>query len=195
MPDAAITAARLWAPLEDSPAWATEVCALCSHPARDTLDDRLIDGVSRAAVAREFGVSPRQVSIHAAHMARQLATVVLARQEVKADRLITRVLDIDQSAKVLAEESEDGKTAVAALNTRLRAVDLLSKMTGLIQGDQVTNTRINAIVNVSGEELLKMAQDVLSTSGPPTPLLPPSKSHNPSSSRKAPKIIDIFPDS
>lgn len=195
MPDASITAAKLWSPLEEVPEWANQVCSLCSHPLREDIDDRLIDGASRAAVAREFGVSPPTVRTHAAHMAKQLAVAILARQEVKADRLISRVLDIDQEAKSLAASAEDGKTAVAALNTRLRAVDLLGKMTGLIKGDQVTHTRVNTIVNVTGDELRKMAQDVLATSGPPTPLLPPSKTHNPSSSRKAPTIIDIFPDS
>lgn len=193
MPSAAITAAKLWSPLEKAPDWASEVCPLCTHPLRDEIDNRLTDGVPRAAIARDLDVSAAHLRAHSIHMAKQLAMAALSKQEIKAERLIARVLDIDQDAKNLAATSEDGRTAVAALNTRLRAVDLLAKMTGLIRTDQIITNRVGAIVNVSGDELRKMAQDVLDTAGPPTPLLPPSRAHDPSSSRRAePKIIDVF---
>lgn len=193
MPSAAVTAATLWSPLETPPDWASEACPLCTHPARDEIDIRLSDGVPRSKIVREFDVSPAHLKAHAIHMARQLSMVALSKQEIKAERLVARVLDIDQDAKMLAATTEDGRTAIAALNTRLRAVDLLAKMTGLIRTDQVIDNRVGAIVNVSSDELRKMAQDVLATSGPPTPLLPPSTDHDPSSSRRAaPKIIDVF---
>lgn len=192
MANAALTAAKLWVPLEEAPEWAQEVCPLCSHPLRDDLDNRLMDGVPRAAIAREFETTPAIVKRHADHMSRQLSTAILARQEVRAERLIQRVLDVDQSAKSLAQTAEDGKTAVAAMNTRLRAIDLMGKLTGVIRTETGHTTSVNTIVNVSGDELRKMAQDVLATSGPPTPLLPPSKNHDPSSARKAPTIIDVF---
>lgn len=196
MANAALTAAKLWVPLEEVPDWAQEVCPLCSHPLRDDIDARLIEGSPRAAVAREFETTAPLVKRHSDHMSRQLATSILARQEVRVERLIQRVLDIDQDAKALAATAEDGKTAVSAMNTRLRAVDLLGKITGLIKHEASSITRVNAVVNVTSDELRKMAQDVLSTSGPPTPLIPPSKDNSHSSSRRAaqPTIIDIFPE-
>lgn len=195
MANAALTAAKLWQPVEVVPEWAGEVCSLCSHPLREDIDNRLIDGVTKAAIGREFEVSPALVKTHATHMAKQLAVAALARQEARADRLIERVLDIDRDAQNLAATAEDGKTAVAAMNTRLRAIDLLGRITGTIKAEPGITAKVNAIVNVSGDELRKMAQDVLATSGPPTPLLPPSKVGGASSSRKAPAIIDIFPES
>jgi hypothetical protein len=190
--NAALTAAKLWVPLDDAPEWAQEVCPLCSHPLRDDIDERLVNGAPKAAIAREFETTAALVKKHADHLSRQLSRSILARQEVRAERLVQRVLDVDHDAKQLAATAEDGKTAVAAMNTRLRAIDLLGKITGVIRPEASSITKVNAVVNVSGDELRKMAQDVLATAGPPTPLLPPSKSHDPSSARKAPTIIDVF---
>lgn len=118
-------------------------CECCTHPDKDTINKRLLQGKSVRAVAEEFNVGRMSVQRHRHnHLPHELVKSKKLQEMAEADELVNRIDDLyKQAYEILKEARTDKKygQAVQAIKEARSSLELLAK----ISGDLKSGTQIN----------------------------------------------------
>jgi hypothetical protein len=91
-------------------------------------------GFTAAALSRDYGLGSDAILRHAkAHLPTRLADAEAAQELVEADELLMKVAELEADARRIGgatEEAGDARTALMAVDKRLRIVELLAKLGG-----------------------------------------------------------------
>jgi hypothetical protein len=113
----------------------TMVCKICNHPRRLEIDREIVQGKSRAHIARQFGVSGDSVGHHREHhLSRQLTQAWTKKEGLDAVNLMAEIEEIIGKAKdIFNRNYEAGRdlTALKALAEQRGVLDLLLKVATL----------------------------------------------------------------
>src|SRR5262245_3532654 len=112
-----------------------QLCSVCQHPARASIDATLCDGSSsNRRIASVHGLSEISVRRHRAnHLPGVLVKAKEAAEVARADDLLSQVRDLQvRTLAILAQAEEGGdlKTALAAIGQARGNLELLARLLG-----------------------------------------------------------------
>lgn len=111
-----------------------QVCKVCQHDDRATIDEMLAQGTAKRAVARKFGMSSDSVGRHAAkHLPAAVVKAETAREAAQADSLLERILDMERRAcrfLEVAERMNRTPDGLAAIREVRACLELLARVAG-----------------------------------------------------------------
>jgi hypothetical protein len=114
---------------------------VCTHPERHAIDRALVERGGYRAIAREFGLGHDAVIRHtAAHLPATLATSYEASEQLRADDLVGRLLELHDETIRILEEARTSKNHDLALKAIARAekqIELQARLLGELK-DGVT---------------------------------------------------------
>ena len=123
-------------------------CTVCTHKDRAELEGTLVAGVSLRTIADRFAISKTALIRHKdAHLPPSLLKAKEAREEARADDLLSEVRNLqDRTLAVLeaAEASGEHRTALAAIAEARRNLELLGKLAGELDEHPVVNVLVSA---------------------------------------------------
>jgi hypothetical protein len=146
-------------------------CLCCLHRDRDALDTQIVQGVSYRVICRAFGVSLGALSRHRKHVKEAIRALSPAEIREHGGELLARVQEVVDEAKTIVKTAMGEKhfgTANAALNTILRSLELIGKVTGELQTNpsgirltqiDVTRTYTEAAIDAELAGLIAEATD------------------------------------
>lgn len=109
-------------------------CTVCSHPAREAIDEALVEGVAFPALAAKYGVSKDALSRHKAkHLPAKLVMARAAEDVAQADSLLDQVRDLQARAHRILDKAEgagDLRTALGAIREVRGNLELLARLLG-----------------------------------------------------------------
>ena len=123
-------------------------CTACTHEDRAELEGTLIAGVSLRTIADRFAVSKTALIRHKdAHLPPSLLKAKEAREEARADDLLSQVRGLQSRVLAVlevAEASGKHRTALAAIAEARRNLELLGKLAGELDQRPVVNVLVAA---------------------------------------------------
>ena len=129
-----------------------QTCSVCIHPDRDAIDRALVTGGTLRNIAEQYSVSSTALHRHKAHIAPAVAKAHEADEVAEADRLLSTVHDLMQSAITTISQAEKGgdlRTKLAAIREARETAKLLLEVHGELQ----TAPTINLIMAPEWVEL------------------------------------------
>ncbi|MEN6341045.1 MAG: hypothetical protein ABFC89_00635 [Methanospirillum sp.] len=117
-------------------------CSICHHPDRETIDRALVSGESLRNIAEQYSVSSTALHRHKAHIPTAVATAHEAGEVAEADRLLSTVRDLLQSAVGTITQAENGgdlRTKLAAIREARETAKLLLEVYGELQTQPTFN--------------------------------------------------------
>ncbi len=117
------------------------VCKVCGHKKRAEIDEAIIRGESIRGIAKRYGFSPASMQRHKEHIPPVLAKAHEAQEVVRADDLLGKLAGLEEDARRIgqkAENKKDLRTALSAVRELSRIIELLARLRGEIQENQVT---------------------------------------------------------
>ena len=157
-------------------------CKPCSHRDRILVDQQLIDGQPIRAISARTGLSVGSLHRHKSHIRIELGRAAQAREASDSERgseLLIRVNDVIRTAQellVAAKADKSYTAAVAALNTIVRALEVIGKVDGSIPqstqgGVHLTlskTTNVNVRMDGDEEELAALVSEATNSWDPAT---------------------------
>lgn len=117
------------------------ICTICSHPNKEAINQALIDSVSYRNIAEQFFVST--TALHR-HKKDHLPAVLAKAQEVEViahgDDLLSKIQQLEEDARRIGKKAEstgDLRAAIMTIRELIRIVDLLARLQGELQAQQV----------------------------------------------------------
>ena len=118
-------------------------CTICTHKDRDAIDKALVAREPFRTIADRFGVTKTSLIRHSDdHIPAALVKAQAATDAANADNLLAQVVDLrDKALGILgkAEESNDLRTAIAAIREARGCVELLGKLAGQLRDSPTVN--------------------------------------------------------
>jgi hypothetical protein len=111
-------------------------CSICIHTDRDTIDRALVSGETLRNIAEQYSVSSTALHRHKAHISTAVAKAHEAGEVAEADRLLSTVRDLLQSAIgtiTQAENAGELRTKLAAIREARETAKLLLEVYGELQ--------------------------------------------------------------
>jgi hypothetical protein len=122
-------------------------CTVCSHPAREAIDEALVEGVAFPALAAKYGVSKDALSRHKAkHLPAKLVMARAAEEVAQADSLLDQVRDLQARAHRILDKAEgagDLRTALGAIREVRGNLELLARLLGELNEQPVVNLNLS----------------------------------------------------
>ena len=122
-------------------------CTVCSHPAREAIDEALVEGVAFPALAAKYGVSKDALSRHKAkHLPAKLVMARAAEEVAQADSLLDQVRDLQARAHRILDKAEDAgdlRTALGAIREVRGNLELLARLLGELNEQPVVNLNLS----------------------------------------------------
>ena len=110
-----------------------QVCTICSHDARDAIEDAFIAGMPKRRIASHHGVSERAVRYHMReHLPELLALARDAERASRADSLLDRIEALQSRTLAIleaTEETNEHRTALAAIREARGNLELIGEVT------------------------------------------------------------------
>ncbi len=139
-------------------------CTVCDHPQRKAIDLALTASSERS-VAKQHGLSPAAIHRHkTTHLRPSLARVAASREDVSANGVIDRMVELQTRTLALLDAAEKNSkpVEVARIIRECRENELaLARLTGLLREGSTTindnRVQIAAMANVSEEDLRTLA--------------------------------------
>jgi len=128
-------------------------CKICKRSDRFEIDKKIAAGISYRKIAAEYGLSLGPISRHKRHVGQAIVTAYQAEKAEHGRDLLDRVEGAIAQAQGLLETAKGEKSypsAVAALNSILRALELIARLTGQLNPGTGVSVHINQQINVSG---------------------------------------------
>ena len=123
-------------------------CTVCSHSAREAIDEALVEGVAFPALAAKYGVSKDALFRHKAkHLPAKLVKAQAAEEVAQADSLLDQVRDLQARAHRILDKAEsagDLRTALGAIREARGNLELLGKLAGELEQEGTVNIHLNA---------------------------------------------------
>jgi hypothetical protein len=118
-------------------------CTVCSHPAREAMDEALVEGVAFPALAAKYSVSKDALSRHKAkHLPAKLVMAQAAEEMVQADSLLDQIRDLQARARRILDKAEsagDLRTALGAIREVRGNLELLARLLGELNEQPLVN--------------------------------------------------------
>ena len=122
-------------------------CTVCSHPAREAIDEALVEGVAFPALVAKYGVSKDALSRHKAkHLPAKLVMARAAEEVAQADSLLDQVRDLQARAHRILDKAEgagDLRTALGAIREVRGNLELLARLLGELNEQPVVNLNLS----------------------------------------------------
>jgi hypothetical protein len=102
-------------------------CTTCTHPHRDEIDRRLLDGAPLRNIAKQFSVSYANLFRHNKHISKTLSNARQEAEILRADGLMEHLNHLMTEAdrlKQKAEKAKDYRTALAGVREMSRLLEL-----------------------------------------------------------------------
>jgi len=107
-------------------------CSVCAHPDLAAIDESLVEGASKRAVAGQYGLAATSVERHREnHLPAKLLRAHQARELSTATELLHRALRYEQRAQRILDTAEEGGDlgmALRAITTARNTLALLVRM-------------------------------------------------------------------
>jgi hypothetical protein len=121
-------------------------CTVCDHPARDIIDQALVQGESFRIIAEQRSVSTTAIFRHYhSHIPQHLRQAQAAHEVNQADQLLAKVIALETDAKRLqgqAEAEGDIKTALHAIRELVRIIELQARLVGELHEETTVNVLV-----------------------------------------------------
>jgi hypothetical protein len=130
-------------------------CHACRHPDRAAIDQALIRGTDYRTLAAQYGLSIGGLSRHKEHLKEMVAEAMRARAGERAEHgseLLKRIEEVINGAKgIAARAARTDQLAVAngALNTVIRSLELIGRLTGELATPGLGGIHFHATKNVT----------------------------------------------
>ena len=111
-------------------------CTICHHPDREAIDAAIVSGETLRNIAEQYSVSSTALHRHKAHIPTAVAKAHEADEVAEADRLLSTVRDLLQSAIGTITQAENGgdlRTKLAAIREARETAKLLLEVNGKLQ--------------------------------------------------------------
>lgn len=123
-------------------------CRICPRPDREQIDSMLLRGTSLRDIARQCATTTKDsLHRHRAHVSERVALAHDAAEVASADNLLSKIADLETTARRLLAKSEKGgklAVSVSALRELRGVVELLGKISGELKtGGGVTVNVLN----------------------------------------------------
>jgi len=109
-------------------------CAVCVHPDKDLINQRIIAGLSVRAIGEEFDLGRMAIQRHrAGHLPREMLKAKQLTEIDQADKLLDRVEGLYDKAVIIMEKAEsEGKygNAVQAIKEARSNLELVARLIG-----------------------------------------------------------------
>jgi hypothetical protein len=126
-------------------------CTTCTHPDREAIDRALVGGASNRSVASLYNVSEAAVRRHKAnHLPAKLVMAHAAEEVAQADDLLAEVRSLQARTLSILEAAEAARqlpTALRAIKEARSNVELLARLVGELQSNQLAqqNVQVNVV--------------------------------------------------
>lgn len=121
-------------------------CSVCKHEAREEIEWELATGAELKSLARKYNLKATSLSYHRkVHVRRTLAKAAERIQALRATDLVRRLRDLTTRAERIARKAESAEqfsAAIAGVHEMSRHVELIAKLTGLLD----ESARVNVLV-------------------------------------------------
>lgn len=121
-------------------------CTICAHPQRNDIDAALIAGGPNRSIAVQYSLSAASVQRHRdSHLPASMAAAARAAEVARGDGLLALVRGLLAKALGIlkkAEDSNDYRTALAAIREARGTLELLARL----QGELQDTTTVNVLV-------------------------------------------------
>ena len=126
-----------------------QVCTVCRHPQRATIEDALLRNTPLRKIAERTRTSATALHRHKKHLPAKLAQVAAetAQSIAEATSLLSRVENLMRRSEVIAEEAKRARqwaAATAALREARGCLELLGKLRGELQSG--TSVKVGVMV-------------------------------------------------
>ncbi len=122
-------------------------CTVCSHEARDAIEDAYIAGVPKRRIATRHGVGEKAVRTHIReHLPALLSLARDAERASRADSLLDRIEALQSRTLAILEASEETRehgTALAAIREARRNLELIGEVTKELDRTPTLNLHLN----------------------------------------------------
>lgn len=156
-------------------------CTICEHPKRKEIDKACIrDGAIIRSIARHFDLAHASLSRHVSggHITAKITKAVKAQEIVEADNLLNEVQEIQNVTEIIIKSAMDRKrtveiegkdrevphpdhhTALKALDTRGKQIELKGKILGSFKGDKDNGAKTIKL-EVNDDKLREIAKDIV----------------------------------
>ncbi len=111
-------------------------CTTCTHPHRDEIDRRLLDGASLRNIAKQFSVSSASLFRYNKHISKTLSNSRQEAEILRADGLMEHLNHLTAEAERLkqkAEQAKDYRTALAGVREMSRLLELAVRLAVEVQ--------------------------------------------------------------
>jgi uncharacterized small protein (DUF1192 family) len=102
-------------------------CTTCTHPHRDEIDRRLLDGAPLRNIAKQYSLSSASLFRHNKHISKTLSNARQEAEILRADGLMEHLNHLSAEAERLkqkAEKKKDYRTALAGVREMSRLLEL-----------------------------------------------------------------------
>lgn len=122
-------------------------CTICAHPDREAIDQRLVAGEALRDIAGRTQLSKTSLHRHQQdHVTATLARAQEAEEIARADGLLAQVKDLQDKALGILDKAEragDLRTALAGVREARACLELLSKLSGELDGRAQINLSLD----------------------------------------------------
>ena len=111
-------------------------CTICHHPNHEAIDAAIVSGETLRNIAEQYSVSTTALHRHKAHIPTTVAKAHEAEEVAEADRLLSTVRNLLQSAIGTITQAEDAgelRTKLAAIREARETAKLLLEVHGELQ--------------------------------------------------------------
>jgi len=111
-------------------------CKTCTHPHRDEIDRRLLDGAPLRNIAKQFSLSSASLFCHNKHISKTLSNACQEAEILRADGLMEHLNHLTAEAERLkqkAEQAKDYRTALAGVREMSRLLELVMRLAVEVQ--------------------------------------------------------------
>jgi uncharacterized small protein (DUF1192 family) len=111
-------------------------CTTCTHPQRDDIDRRLLDGAPLRNIAKQYSVSSASLFRHNKHISKTLSNARQEAEILRADGLMEHLNYLTAEAERLkqkAEKKKDYRTALAGVREQSRLLEIGARLAVEVQ--------------------------------------------------------------
>lgn len=131
-------------------------CTVCEHPERAEIDRALVGGASNRSLASLYDLSEAAMRRHKAnHLPAKLVMAHEAQEVAEADDLLADVRSLQARTLSILEAAEASRqlsTALRAIKEARSNVELLAKLLGELQENQIALAQQNVTIRVVYDE-------------------------------------------
>ena len=139
-------------------------CTTCTHPHRDEIDRRLLDGAPLQNIAKQFSLSSASLFRHNKQISKTLSNARQEAEILRADGLMEHLNHLTAEAERLkrkAEQAKDYRTALAGVREMSRPLELVMRLAVEVQERASSEFDFDgrSMEQLSDVELLQMVRE------------------------------------